>query len=48
MLDLEARRSIIHREPVGDAYRSIVAYCEEERVAPLAAPGRGVCGGDLI
>jgi Uma2 family endonuclease len=48
VLDLEARRLIVHREPVGGAYRSIVAYCEEERVTPLAAPGRDVRVGDLI
>lgn len=36
--DLTARRLIVHREPQPGGYRSVVAYSESERVAPLAAP----------
>ena len=38
VLDVEGRRLIIHRDPVGDAYGFVAAYDENERVATLAAP----------
>jgi Uma2 family endonuclease len=38
VLDIENRRMIVHREPTGGKYNSVVAYSEEESVAPLAAP----------
>jgi Uma2 family endonuclease len=38
VLDVNHRRMIVHREPAGGKYSSVVAYSEEESVAPLAAP----------
>ena len=38
VLDLVARRLIVHRNPVGGTYESVVVYGEHEQVAPLAAP----------
>jgi hypothetical protein len=37
-LDVSGRRLIVHREPLSGKYTSIVAYSEQEEVAPLAAP----------
>ncbi|HEY6346984.1 MAG TPA: Uma2 family endonuclease [Bryobacteraceae bacterium] len=38
VLDVESRRMIVHREPKGGKYNSVVAYSEDEGVAPLVAP----------
>ncbi len=38
VLDVAARRLIVHREPREGLYRSVIAYAEHEAVAPLAAP----------
>jgi Uma2 family endonuclease len=38
VLDVSGRRMIVHRDPQGGAYASVVAYGAEESVAPLAAP----------
>jgi Uma2 family endonuclease len=38
VLDVSGRRLIVHREPLSGKYTSIVAYSEQEEVAPLAAP----------
>jgi Uma2 family endonuclease len=38
VLDVNKRRMIVHREPTGGKYSSIVVYGENESVAPLAAP----------
>ena len=40
VVDLKARRLVVHREPVAGVYQSIEAYSEDESVAPLAAPDR--------
>lgn len=48
VLDLTSRRVIIHRDPFGDAYRSITAYSEDERVATLAAPTQEILAGELF
>jgi Uma2 family endonuclease len=39
VLDVTGRQLIVHRQPTGGQYASIVAYDEQESVAPLAAPG---------
>ncbi len=39
VLDVAARRMIVHRDPQDGRYASVVAYSSEESVAPLAAPG---------
>lgn len=38
VLDVTGRRLIVHREPGTSGYRSVVAYSESEKVAPLASP----------
>jgi Uma2 family endonuclease len=38
VLDLAGRRLIVHREPEAGRYRTVVAYSEGEKVAPLSAP----------
>jgi len=38
ILDLQNRRMIVHRDPIGGKYTSIIAYAEHESVSPLAAP----------
>jgi Uma2 family endonuclease len=38
VLDVEAHRLIVHREPAGGRYASVAVYGEQETVAPLAAP----------
>ena len=38
VLDVNRRRMIVHREPKDGKYASVVAYSEDESVAPLAAP----------
>jgi Uma2 family endonuclease len=48
VLDVNARRLIVHREPMPDGYRSIVAFGESEKVAPLASPDRELSIGDLF
>jgi Uma2 family endonuclease len=40
VLDIAARRLIVHRDPQNGVYGSIAAYGEQESVGPLAAPGR--------
>jgi Uma2 family endonuclease len=38
VLDVDQRRMIVHRDPSGGKYTSVVVYQEYENVAPLAAP----------
>lgn len=38
VVDVAARRLIVHREPVGGLYSSIIAYAEHESVSLLAFP----------
>ncbi len=40
VVDVAARRLIVHREPREGLYRSVTAYGDEEQVTPLASPGR--------
>jgi Uma2 family endonuclease len=39
VVDVAARRLIVHRDPREGLYRSVIAYGEEETVTPLASPG---------
>ena len=48
VLDINGRRIIVHREPVGEAYRSITAFGEDEPANPLAAPDDSVRASDLL
>lgn len=38
VLDVNSRRLIVHREPIDGTYTSVLAYHEQESVAPLSAP----------
>jgi Uma2 family endonuclease len=38
VVDVAARRLIVHRDPRESLYRSVTAYAEQEALAPLAAP----------
>lgn len=40
VVDIAARRLIVHRDPREGQYRSVIAYAEHEALAPLAAPHR--------
>src|SRR5262249_44574346 len=46
VLDIAGRRMIVHRDPRGGQYTSIVTYGPDDRVAPLAAPGCALRVGD--
>ena len=38
VVDIAARRLIMHREPLEGQYRSVIAYSDDESVAALCAP----------
>jgi Uma2 family endonuclease len=38
VLDLTGRRLIVHRDPEGAKYRSVISYNQDEGLAPLASP----------
>ena len=38
VVDITAQRLIVHREPFGGDYGSVVAYADQEAVAPIALP----------
>ena len=48
VLDVKGRRLLIHREPVGDGYRSVLAYSEHEYVRTLNVPSAEVCVGEFL
>ena len=48
VLDINARRMVVHREPEAGVYRSVIAYGEEESVTPLAAPSAALRVGDVL
>jgi Uma2 family endonuclease len=48
VIDLNGRRLLVHRQPSGNVYKSVIAYSEQERVAPLAAPESAVLAASLI
>jgi Uma2 family endonuclease len=48
VLDLTGRQLIVHREPEAGSYRSVIAYNESEKVAPLAAPQNELLVGDVF
>ena len=48
VLHLEGRRMIVHRDPAGDGYRSVLAYGEHEFVTTLAAPSNEVRVGEFL
>ncbi len=48
VLDVSGRRMIVHREPHAGQYRTVVAYGEDESVAPLAASNSELRVHDII
>jgi Uma2 family endonuclease len=48
VLDVSGSRLIVHREPSPGGYRSVVAYSETEKVAPLASPQHELAIGELF
>lgn len=48
VVDVSGRCLIVHREPAPAGYRSVVAYSESERVAPLGSPQRELQVGELF
>jgi Uma2 family endonuclease len=46
--DTAARRLVVHRNPESGRYASVVAYGEDESVAPLAAPDHLFRAGDCF
>ncbi|SPF34158.1 conserved hypothetical protein [Candidatus Sulfopaludibacter sp. SbA4] len=48
VLDVEARRLVVHRDPQNGLYRSVTVYGAKESVAPLASPGREFRVGDAF
>lgn len=48
VLDLDARRVIVHRQPLDGRYQEIAAYLHDESVATLAAPGSPIRVADLL
>lgn len=48
VVDLNAHRLVVHRQPAGSVYKSVVAFAEQERVASLAAPEREILVAELF
>jgi Uma2 family endonuclease len=48
VLDLRRRHLIVHRGPIGGVYQSIMAFGEDEQIAPLAAPHATVRARDFL
>jgi len=48
VVDTNARRIIVHRDPQDGVYRSVVVYGADEKLSPLAAPGAELCVGEVI
>ena len=48
VIDVDGRRLIVHRDPVGDAYQSVTAYSEQEKIAALTSPGDEIQVSDLL
>jgi Uma2 family endonuclease len=48
VVDISARRLVVHRNPDAGRYASVVSYSEPEPVAPLAAPGAFFCVSEAL
>jgi Uma2 family endonuclease len=48
VLDLRGMRIVVHRDPAGERYRSIIAYDIDEAVSPLAAESASIRLRDLL
>ncbi len=48
VVDVNAQRIVVHRDPEEGVYKSIAVYGEQESVSPLAAPGQALLVGDAF
>lgn len=48
VVDIAARRLVVHRQPGAGGYADVVSYSEAEEAAPLAAPHSTVRVADLL
>ncbi len=48
IVDLEGRKMEVHREPVGNRYRTRTLYGEQEQVSPLGSPDAVIHVKDLL
>jgi Uma2 family endonuclease len=48
VIDIAARRLLVHRDPQEGLYRSVTAYAEQEAVTPIASPGSVLRVADLF
>ena len=48
VVDIHARRLLVFRNPVGNAYQTITAYDAQESVSPLAAPQAALRIADIL
>lgn len=48
VLDLNSRRMLVHRDPRGGEYATILAYDETESVSPLAATDSSILVSELL
>jgi len=48
VVDVAARRLIVHRDPREGLYQLVTAYGEDESVTPLASPGPEFCVSDAF
>lgn len=48
VLDVTGKRLIVHRDPQGGIYSSVLAFGQEESVSPLAVPDANFRVGDVL
>jgi len=48
ILDVTSRRLLVHRNPQGSQYESVISYNEDESVAPLSAPASRFQVGSVL
>ncbi|WP_395094659.1 Uma2 family endonuclease [Armatimonas sp.] len=48
VVNLTGRTVIVHRNPVGDEYRSVAVYDETQTVSPEAAPEHGIAIAEIL
>lgn len=48
VLDVKGRRILVHRDPIGDVYSSILAFSQNEPVSPLANAEASACAADFL
>ena len=47
VIDINARRVIVHRDPAAGVYRSVTTHSGHNHIAPVAAPEAGIRAGDI-